>query len=102
MDQRRNKTENQKTLGDKWKWKHNHAKPVGCSKHSAKRKVYSDTILPQEGRKITNLRKPDIILKGLEKEQAKLKVSRREGVKKIRTKINEIEMKKTIEKNQWN
>ena len=36
-------------------------------------KSYSDTVSPQEGRKITDLRKPDIILKGLEKEQAKLR-----------------------------
>ena len=49
-------------------------------------------------KKITNLRKPDIIVKRLEIEQAKLKVSRRKEIKKIRTKINQIEIKKRIEK----
>ena len=34
----------------------------------------------------------------MEKEQAKLRVSRREEIKKIKTKVNEIEMKKMIEK----
>ena len=29
-------------------------KPVGCSKSSSKREVYSGTILPQETRKISN------------------------------------------------
>ena len=28
---------------DKWKWKHDDPKPVGCSKSSSKREVYSDT-----------------------------------------------------------
>ena len=62
MDHRRNKTENQKSLGDKWK--HNHPNPRGCSKSSSNKKFYRDIVLPQEGRKITNsLRQPDIILK---------------------------------------
>ena len=29
-------------------------KPMGCSKSSSKREVYSNTILPQETRKISN------------------------------------------------
>ena len=46
-------------------------------------KSYSDTVSPQEGRKITDLRKPDVILKGPEKEQAKLRVA--EGKKPERS-----------------
>ena len=33
--------------------KHN-SKPMGCSKSSSKREVYSNTILPQETRKTSN------------------------------------------------
>ena len=32
---------------DKWKWKHDDPKPMGNKKNSSKRKVYSDTSLPQ-------------------------------------------------------
>ena len=39
---------------DKWKWKHNIPKSMGFGKSSSKRKVYSDTSLPQETRKISN------------------------------------------------
>ena len=38
---------------NKWQWKHN-SKPMGCSKSSPKREVYSNTILPQETRKTQN------------------------------------------------
>ena len=34
--------------------KHDNSKPMGCSKSSSKREVYSNTILPQEIRKTTN------------------------------------------------
>ena len=43
-----------KIPGDKWKWKHNDPKSMGCSKSSSKREIYSDTGLPQETRKISN------------------------------------------------
>ena len=70
--------------------------PKGCSKSSPKREVYSNSILPQETRKIAN--NPNLPLKQLKKEeQTKPKVSRRKKITKIRTKIHEIEMKK-IEK----
>ena len=39
---------------DKWQQKHDDPKPMGCSKSSLKREVYSNTILPQETRKISN------------------------------------------------
>ena len=67
---------------------------MGCGKSSSKREVYSNTILPQETRKISN----NLILhlKELEKEeQTKPKVSRRKEIIKIRAEINEIETKKT-------
>ena len=39
-----------------------HSKPMGCSKNSSKRKVYSNTILPQETRKTSN-RQPNFTSK---------------------------------------
>ena len=71
---------------------------MGCSKSSFKREVYSNTILPkkQETSQINNL---TLHLKQLEKEQQKNpKVSRRKEIIKIRSEINEKEMKETIAK----
>ena len=42
--------------------KQGYSKPMGCSKNSPKREVYSNTILPQETRKISN-RQPNFTLK---------------------------------------
>ena len=68
---------------------------MGCSKSRSNREVYSNAILPQETRKISN--NLTLHLKGLEKEeQTKPKVSRRKEIIKIRAVINEIETKKTI------
>ena len=39
---------NQKISRNKWQLKHDNSKPMGCSKSSPKREVYSNTILPQE------------------------------------------------------
>ena len=39
---------------NKWQWKHDNLKPMGCSKSSSKREVYSNTILLQETRKTSN------------------------------------------------
>ena len=39
---------------NKWQWKYDNPKPMGCSKSSSKREVYSNTILLQETRKISN------------------------------------------------
>ena len=71
--------------------KHYNSKPVGCSKSSSKREVYSSTILPQETRKtwINNL---TLHLKQLEKEE-QTKSSRRKEIIKIWAEINEKEMK---------
>ena len=77
--------------------KHDEPKPMGHSKSSSKREVYSYTSLPQETRKISN--NLTLHLKELEKEeQRKPKVSRRKEIIKIRAEINEIETKKTIAK----
>ena len=68
---------------------------MGCSKSCSKRVVYSNTVLPQETRKISN--NLNLHLKQLEKEkQTKSKVSRRKDIINIRAEINEEETKKTI------
>ena len=57
-------------------------------------KVYTNTGLPQEMRKISN-KQPNHYLKELEKEgQTMPQISRRNGVIKIREEINKIETKK--------
>ena len=62
---------------------------MGCSKSSSKREVYSNSILPQETRKISN--NLNLPLKQLEKEeQTKPKVSRRKEIIKPRAEISEI------------
>ena len=73
--------------------KHNNPKAMGHSKRSSKREVYSNTIFPQETRKISNL---NLHLKERKKEeQTKPKVSRRKEIIKIRAEISEIQRKKT-------
>ena len=68
------------------------------SKNGSKRKVYSNTILPQETRNISN-KQPNLTLKAIRERRTKdPKGSRRKEIIKIRPKINEKEMKKTIAK----
>ena len=82
----------------KWQWKDNDPKPMGYSKSSSQREVYSNTSLPQETRK-SSKKNLTLHLKELEKEeQTKPKVSRRKEIIKIRAEVNEIETKKTIAK----
>ena len=70
---------------------------MGCSKSSCKREIYSNTILPQETRKISN--NLTLHLRQLEKEeQRNPEVSRRKEIIKMRSEINEKEMKETIAK----
>ena len=69
---------------------------MGCTKISFRRKVYGNTSLSQETRKSSN--NLSLHLKQLEREQTRPKVSRRKEIVKIKAEINEIEMKKTIEK----
>ena len=69
---------------------------MGCSKSSSKREVYSNTVLSQETNSSNNL---TLHLKQSEKEEQKnSKVSRRKEIIKIRSEINEEEMKETIAK----
>ena len=71
---------------------------MGCIKSSSKREVYSNTILLQETRKISD-KQSNLIPKGnRERSQTKPKVSRMKEIVKIRAEINEIEIKKTIAK----
>ena len=53
-DHWRNQRGNQKIPKDKWQWKPDDPKAMGCSKSSSKREVYSNTSLPQETRNISN------------------------------------------------
>ena len=87
---------NQKIPGDKWQQKHDNLKPMGCSKSSSKREVYSNTILPQETRKVPN-KQPNLTPKATRERKTNKKVCRRKEIIKIRAEINEIETKKTIE-----
>ena len=54
MDHWRNQKGNKKIPKNKSKWKHHDPKSMGCSKSSYKREVYSNTILAQGTRKISN------------------------------------------------
>ena len=71
---------------------------MGCSKSSSKREICSNTILPQETRKISN--NLTLHLKQVEKEERKKnpKVSRRKEIIKIRSEIKDKEMKETVAK----
>ena len=71
---------------------------MGCSKSSSKREVYSNIILPQETRNIS-INNLTLHLKQLEKEKQKdPKVSRRKEIIKIRSEIEDKEIKETIAK----
>ena len=72
---------------------------MGCSKSRSKREVYNNTILPQETRKISN-KKPNLTPKAIRERRTKKhpKVSRRKEIIKIRSEINEKEMKEKIAK----
>ena len=55
---------------NKWQWKNEDPKPMGCSKSSSKREVYSNTILPQETRNISN-KQPMLIPKAIRERRTK-------------------------------
>ena len=68
---------------------------MGCSKSSSRREVYSNTILPQETRNISN-KQLNLTPKAITERRTKSpKVSRRKEIIKIRSKLNEKEMKET-------
>ena len=69
---------------------------MGRSKSSSEREGYSNTILPQETRRISS--KQLKLTPKATRERTKPKVSRRKEITKIIVEINEIEMMKTIEK----
>ena len=69
------------------------SKPMGCSKSSSKREIYSNTIPPQGTRKTSN-RQPNFTPKTTEKRRTKKpKISRRKEIIKIQADINEKDMK---------
>ena len=48
------KREIKKNSRNKWQWKYNNSKPMGCNKSNSKRDVYNNTIVPQETKKTPN------------------------------------------------
>ena len=71
---------------------------MGCSKSSSRREVYSNRSLHQETGNISN-KQPNLAPKAIrEREQKYPKASRRKEILKIRSEINEKEMKETIAK----
>ena len=71
---------------------------MGCTKSSSKKEVYNNTILPQETRNISN-KQPKLTTKAIREIRTKTpKVSRRKEIIKIRSEINEKELKETIAK----
>ena len=69
---------------------------MGHSKSRSQREVYIDTGPHQETRNIS--KNTALLLKELEKEQKTPKVSRRKEIIRIRSEINEKEMKEMIAK----
>ena len=81
------------------KMKHNNPKPVGHCKSSAKGKVHSNTGLPQETKRKSQINNLTLHLKQLEKEEMKNpRASRRKEILKTRAEINAKETKETIAK----
>ena len=70
-------------------------KTLGCSKSSSKREVYSNTILPQETRNTSN-KQPNLTPKAIREKRTKTPLNLEEEIIKIRSEINEKEMKEKI------
>ena len=64
------KEEIKRCLEKKWQWKHDDPKPMGLSKSSSKREVYSNTSISQEERKTSN-RQPNSTSKAAWKRRTK-------------------------------
>jgi len=96
MDHLRNMKGNEKNI-PRDKWNHDDPKPMGCDKSSFKREVYSNKILSQERRKITN-EQSNLIPKKIREKISKTQNEDKARNNKEQRKYNEIEMKKTIEK----
>ena len=71
---------------------------MGCSKSSSKREVYSNSISPQETRKISNKQCNHTPKATRERRTKKTQSQWNERNHKFRAQINEIETKKTIAK----
>ena len=61
---------------NKWQWKHNDLKPVESHRSTSKTEVYSNKVLPQETRKISNEHQI-LYPKQLEREKQKPKMAER-------------------------
>ena len=70
---------------------------MGCRKSSPKRGVYSNSILPQETRKVSN-KQPNLTPKATREGTEKPKVSKRKEIIITRADLKEIEMKEIITK----
>ena len=70
---------------------------MGFIRSSSKREVYSDTIIPQETRKVLN-RQANSTSKAAGKRTKSPQISRRKQIIKIRAEISEKKMKETIAK----
>ena len=68
---------------------------MGCSKSSSKGEVYSNTILPQETRKTSDIQ-PNFTPKTTGKRRTKKAQNQKERNNKDRAETNEKEMKETI------
>ena len=96
MDNWRNK---KKIPRDKSQWKHDHPKPMRHSKKNGfKRKVDSNSILPQNTRKTTPNKQPNLMPEATRERSMNktLKVSRRKEIIKTRAEINEIEKTRSM------
>ena len=67
-DYQRNQIGNQKIPRDKWKWKHDHPKPLGHNKSNSRRDIYSNKILPEETKK---LKQPNLTPKATRERRTK-------------------------------
>ena len=68
------------------KTKHNDSKSMGCSKSSSKGEVYSNTILPQETRNISN-KQPNLTPKSNRERRTK-KPSNKRKSRQMASKVN--------------
>ena len=76
--------------------KHDNSKPMGYSKSSSKREVYSSTILSQETRKTSNKQLNFTPKTAGKRRTKKPKISRRKEIIKIWAEVDEKEMKEII------
>ena len=64
------KDEIKKITRKKWQWKHDDPKPTRYNKSSSNKEVYSNTILPQKTRKISN-KQPNLTPKAIRERRTK-------------------------------